>query len=95
MKALLLVAALTGATSTTVLCQEQTSLSLPKINLQGNEVYDTLSQEELRFFYSELDKMSSFDLKKYRESFIYRRRVNPCAQNREVVLYIEEKLKQQ
>lgn len=95
MKALLLVVVLTGTTATTVLCQEQTTLTLPKINLQGNEVYDTLSQDELQFFYSELDKMSTFDLKKYRESFIYRRRMNPCVQNREVVLYIEEKLKQQ
>lgn len=71
----------------------QNNVSLPKILLSGQEVYDTLNSQELAFFKDTLARMSFSDLKKYRESYIYRRRMNPCAQNIELVLFIEEKLK--
>lgn len=54
---------------------------------------DTLSADSLQKLYQHIDMLSVFDLKKMRESYIYRNRTQPSNQNKQILLYVEERLK--
>lgn len=54
---------------------------------------DTLSSDSLQKLYRHIDLLSVFELKKWRESYIYKNRTQPSLQNREILVYIEERLK--
>jgi hypothetical protein len=69
----------TGVVHGTLVCR----VSLP----------DTLSSDSLQMFYRQIDRLSVFDLKKVRESYIYKNRTQPSDQNKRILLYVEERLK--
>ncbi|WP_343632027.1 hypothetical protein [Fluviicola sp.] len=54
---------------------------------------DTLSSDSLQKLYQHIDLLSVFDLKKWRESYIYKNRTQPSDQNKQILIYIEERLK--
>ena len=54
---------------------------------------DSLSADSLQKLLLHVDCLSVFDLKKWRESYIYKNRVQPSGQNREILAYIEDRLK--
>lgn len=54
---------------------------------------DTLSPDSLQLLYRQIDQLSVFDLKKVRESYIYRNRTQPSDQNKRILLYVEERIK--
>jgi hypothetical protein len=62
-----------------------------------NAVYrlsgDTLSSDSLQKIYQKIDQLSVFDLQKWRESYIYKNRTQPSHQNKQILIYIEERLK--
>ena len=62
-----------------------------------NTVYqltsDTLSSDSLQKLYKRIDQLSVFDLNKWRESYIYKNRTQPSHQNKQILVYIEERLK--
>ncbi len=62
-----------------------------------NSVYqiipDSLSADSMQMIYQEIDLLSIFELKKWRESYIYKNRTQPSAQNKQILMYIEERLK--
>lgn len=49
------------------------------------------SADTLKMVYASIDQMSIFDLEKWRESYIYRSRVAPTEQNKEILNYIEKR----
>jgi hypothetical protein len=54
---------------------------------------DTIIFDTLQLIYRNINLMSDFELKKWRESYIYKNRVQPSSQNEQILLYIEERLK--
>lgn len=54
---------------------------------------DSLSPDSLQKLYQHIDLLSVFDLKKWRESYIYKNRTQPSYQNKQILIYIEERLK--
>lgn len=54
---------------------------------------DTISADSLQKLYQRIDLLSVFDLKKMRESYIYKNRTQPSNQNKQILLYVEERLK--
>lgn len=54
---------------------------------------DSISSDSLQKLYQHIDSLSYFDLKKWRESFIYRNRTQPSYQNKQILIYIEERQK--
>lgn len=54
---------------------------------------DTLSVDSLQKLYQRIDLLSVFDLRKMRESYIYKNRTQPSNQNKQILLYVEERLK--
>ncbi|AEA42114.1 hypothetical protein [Fluviicola taffensis] len=90
---LLLLATITaviGATTTYACSYRTTQHSLYEQQIPS----DTLTVEDsLRLIYEQIDLLSYFDLKKMRESFIYRNRTQPSYLNKQVLIYIEERLK--
>ena len=54
---------------------------------------DSLSADSLQKLYLHIDLLSVFDLKRWRESYIYKNRVEPSYQNKQILIYIEERLK--
>lgn len=55
---------------------------------------DTLSPDSLQMLYRHIDQLSVFDLRKVRESYIYQNRTRPSDQNKQILLYVEERIKQ-
>lgn len=66
-------------------------------NVPTQSVYqataDSLSPDSLRIYYQAIDQLSVFDLKKWRESYIYKNRTQPSVQNKQILMYIEERIK--
>lgn len=54
---------------------------------------DSLSADSVQQLYTRIDALSIFELKKWRESYIYKNRTAPSNQNKEILLYIEERMK--
>lgn len=54
---------------------------------------DSLSSDSLQKLYQRIDSFSIFELKKWRESYIYKNRTQPSYQNKQILLYIEERMK--
>ncbi len=54
---------------------------------------DSISSDSLQKLYQHIDSLTYFDLKKWRESFIYKNRTQPSYQNKQILIYIEERLK--
>jgi hypothetical protein len=54
---------------------------------------DSLSNDSLQMLYQHIDLLTVFDLQKWRESFIYKNRTQPSYQNKQILIYIEERLK--
>lgn len=54
---------------------------------------ETLSSDSPQKPYQHIDLLSVFDLKKWRESWIYRNRTQSSDQNKQVLTHIEERLK--
>lgn len=54
---------------------------------------DSLSPDSLQMLYRQIDMLSVFDLQKVRESYVYKNRTQPSNQNRQILLYVEERLK--
>lgn len=54
---------------------------------------DSLSADSIQKLYQRIDALSIFELKKWRESYIYKNRTEPSDQNKEILLYIEERMK--
>jgi hypothetical protein len=64
-------------------------------NRHMNSIYsgDSLSVDSIQSLYQRIDTLSIFELKKWRESYIYKNRTEPSDQNKEILLYIEERMK--
>ncbi|WP_430406687.1 hypothetical protein [Fluviicola sp.] len=54
---------------------------------------DSLSSDSLQKLYQQIDLLSIFELKKWRESYIYKNRTQPSVQNKQILIYIEERIK--
>ncbi|WP_300662906.1 hypothetical protein [Fluviicola sp.] len=59
----------------------------------GSISSDTLSSDSLQKLYQRIDLLSVFELNKMRESYIYKNRTQPSNQNKQILLYVEERLK--
>lgn len=87
---LLLLAAIASAIGATTTHAHETVVPLNSVcKLSG----DTLSVDSLQKLYRHIDLLSVFDLKKWRESYIYKNRIQPSDQNKQILVYIEERLK--
>lgn len=87
---LLLLAAIASAIGATTTHAHETVVPLNSVcKLSG----DTLSVDSLQKLYRHIDLLSVFDLKKWRESYIYKNRTQPSDQNKQILVYIEERLK--
>jgi hypothetical protein len=42
--------------------------------------------------FNQIDQLSVFELKKYRESYVYKCRMEPCDRNRAILAYIEQRM---
>jgi len=49
------------------------------------------SPDSLTAIYRQIDAMDIFQLKKARESYIYKCRIEPTAENKKILAYIEER----
>lgn len=54
---------------------------------------DTLATDSLQKLYRQIDLLSPFELKKWRESYVYKNRTQPSYQNKQILIYIEERQK--
>nr|WP_294859665.1 hypothetical protein [uncultured Fluviicola sp.] len=54
---------------------------------------DSLSPNSLQKRYEQIDLLSIFELKKWRESYIYKYRTQPSVQNKQILIYIEGRIK--
>lgn len=54
---------------------------------------NSLSSDSLQKLYQQIDLLSIFELKKWRESYIYKNRTQPSVQNKQILMYIEERIK--
>ena len=87
---LLLLASIASVIGATTLHAHETGVPLKSVyQLSG----DTLSSDSLQKLYQHIDLLSVFDLKKWRESYIYKNRTQPSNQNKQILIYIEERLK--
>jgi hypothetical protein len=50
------------------------------------------SADSLTRFFRQIDQLSVFELKKYRESYVYKCRTEPCDRNRAILVYIEKRM---
>lgn len=57
------------------------------------EVPDSLSADSMQMIYDQIDLLSPFDVKRMRDSFFERTRNHPSYLNRQVLLYLEERVK--
>lgn len=48
--------------------------------------------DSLALYYKQIDQLSVFDLKKYRESYVYKCRIEPTDKNRAILAYIEKRM---
>ncbi len=67
--------------------------TLPVKNTLSIYSGDSLSVDSIQQLYARIDTLSIFELKKWRESYIYKNRTEPSARNKEILLYIEERMK--
>lgn len=51
-----------------------------------------IDQDSLKILYSQIDKMHRPHLMKLKEHFTYRNKIEPSLQNKQLLLYVEEKL---
>lgn len=87
---LLLLAAIATTIGATTMHAHETVVPLNSVcKLSG----DTLSVDSLQKLYRHIDLLSVFDLKKWRESYIYKNRTQPSDLNKQILVYIEERLK--
>lgn len=87
---LLLLAAIASVIGATTTYAHENHVSLKSVCQTSD---DTLSSDSLQKLYQHIDLLSVFDLKKWRESYIYKNRTQPSQQNRQILIYIEERLK--
>lgn len=87
---LLLLAAMASAIGATTTHAHENVVPLNTICISSG---DTLSADSLQKLYQHIDLLSVFDLKKWRESYIYKNRTQPSNQNKQILVYIEERLK--
>lgn len=90
MRLLLLAALATAFGATTACAHTQSAHHTPVYWLIPS---DTISADSLQKFYQRIDLLSVFELKKMRESYIYKNRTQPSNQNKQILLYVEERLK--
>ncbi|MNU71615.1 hypothetical protein D3C71_610480 [compost metagenome] len=88
---LLLLAALASAFVATTACAHREYVQHRPV--YRSMPFDTLSSDSLQKLYQRIDLLSVFDLKKMRESYIYKNRTQPSNQNKQILLYVEERLK--
>lgn len=88
---LLLLVAMTSVIGTTTVCAYPQMEFHRKMAVSGPT--DTLSADSLQSLYNRIDMLSVRDLNKWRESYIYKNRTQPCYQNKQILLYIEDRLK--
>lgn len=90
---LLLLVAMTSVIGATSAC------AYPQLEFHRKKAViappDTLSADSLQSLYNRIDMLSVRDLNKWRESYIYKNRTQPCSQNKQILLYIEDRLKLQ
>lgn len=89
MRLLLLAAIATAIGATTAHAHE----NVVPLNTVCKSSGDTLSADSLQKLYRHIDLLSVFDLKKWRESYIYKNRTQPSDLNKQILVYIEERLK--
>lgn len=88
---LLLLVAVTSVIGTSTVCARSQMENHQQFVFV--EPSDTLSADSLQTLYSKIDQLSVFELPKWRESYIYKNRIQPCNQNKQILLYIEERMK--
>ncbi|WP_341906578.1 hypothetical protein [Fluviicola taffensis] len=54
---------------------------------------DSLSSDSLQIYYRSIDQLSVFDLKKWHEFYTYRSRTQSSYKDKQILFYIEERLK--
>lgn len=52
-----------------------------------------ISQDSLATLYAQIDELGESDLKRVQEHFRYRLRMEPSEQNKELLLYVDERLR--
>ena len=67
-------------------------LSVGTIFSQNQPNFPPLSSDSLVLLYEKLDEASMFELQKLQETLIYRIRVAPTDQNKEILNYVEQRL---
>lgn len=90
MRLLLLAAIATAFGATTAYAHTGFAHHTPVYRLRPA---DTISADSLQKFYQRIDLLTVFELKKMRESYIYKNRTQPSNQNKQILLYVEERLK--
>jgi hypothetical protein len=87
---LLLLATIASVIGATTSYAHGSDVHLKSVN---QVIPDSLSADSMQMIYDQIDLLSVFDLKKMHESFVYRNRTHPCYLNKQVLFYIEERLK--
>lgn len=87
---LLLLAAIASVIGATTTHAHENVVPLNTVCISSG---DTLSADSLQKLYQHIGLLSVFDLKKWRESYIYKNRTQPSDQNKQILVYIEERLK--
>lgn len=87
---LLLLAAMAMAIGATTTHAHENAVPLNTICISSG---DTISADSLQKLYRHIDLLSVFDLNKWRESYIYKNRTQPSDLNKQILAYIEERLK--
>ena len=62
-------------------------------NASENSKFPIITEDSLVKLYHFIDDASVFDLTKLQESYRYKSRLEPSTQNKEILLYIDEKLR--
>lgn len=89
MRLLLLAAIASVIGATTMHAQSPALFRITYYQLSG----DSLSPDSLQMVYKQIDRLSILDLKKWHESFVYKSRIKPSSQNKDILVYIEERQK--
>lgn len=61
------------------------------VTAQTHEQSAPLSEDSIQRIFAHIDELSFFELKKVRESYIYKNRTAPSEDNQRILLYVEEK----
>jgi hypothetical protein len=87
---LLLLAAIASVIGATTSYAHTTNVRTQSVH---QTTADSLSPDSLQKLYQQIDLLSIFELKKWRESYIYKNRTQPSVQNKQILIYIEERIK--